>query len=222
MPQGFAFPRTFGRDPADLPQTLSRNNRALSSFLNEAVVTFDDDDWLTLPSGLTVPGNVDIDGTLNVAGAVDLGSTLDVTGAATLDSTLDVTGAADFADDLEVAGDAWFVGRVVDTYVFSTAKVSASSTLTTFSLPDRTGNARIYVEGPCGFHSSAVDAGFDITGTGVSVNFKQNVYCVAAKWANASAAATAPMDGQTITVVSSSGAGSAYYRGIVYVTVDSL
>lgn len=73
MGRGFAFPRSFRKDT--LAESLSRNMRELTTYLNTWVVRFEADGTsLDLPGTLDVTGNTTLDGTLSVAGATDVGS----------------------------------------------------------------------------------------------------------------------------------------------------
>lgn len=67
--RGFALPRAFRKE--GLAESLSRNFRELTTFINTFVVRFESDaDTVALPGDLTVAGDVDVAGDLDVTGTI--------------------------------------------------------------------------------------------------------------------------------------------------------
>lgn len=79
MAREFASGRKFTAKGLDA--VIARKWRELESFINTQTARFDDDGTLTLPSGLAVVGDLDVDGTADFAGAVDVHAGIDMNGS---------------------------------------------------------------------------------------------------------------------------------------------
>ncbi len=107
--------------------------------------------------------------------------------------------------------------RIILSQRFTSAQVADGVVLDTFTLPNESGSARIVVSGPCGFSGSDIEVRMDLSGSGLTNPLTDRVFAPASQFTVAMGWAVATLSGQTISVVASSNAGNAFYRGVIEV-----